>query len=179
MVLASRAANEGVDLFDAMDSLSDSAVECYEALYDDGDWSQPVWDLYGEASSPIECDLLFIEEVKLQPPYRGKGIGAQVVRETIATFGSSGVGLVACKPFALQYSQWQADDEEHRALRAKPGFEEQRVADFARVAQFWTELGFRQLPGTEFYAFAPHLVAQPALPRVPRGRRRLTRRSHK
>jgi hypothetical protein len=116
--------------------------------------------------------------------YRGKGIGAQVVRETIATFGSH-CGLIACKPFPLQYSNWE--DEEHIEPRRQPDFENKRLADFARVARFWTDLGFVRLDESDFYTFAPGLIDQPnpasdlapspAVNRVPRGRRRRHLRS--
>jgi tetratricopeptide (TPR) repeat protein len=76
---------------------------------------------------------------QLNANYRGKGIGAQVVRETIATFGSH-CRLIACKPFPLQYSNWE--DEEHIETRQQPGIEEKRLANFARLARFWTDFGF-------------------------------------
>jgi GNAT superfamily N-acetyltransferase len=103
-------------------------------------------------------DVVFIETIELEPVYRGKGIGAQVVRETIRTLGSS-CGLVACKPFALQYANWM--DEKNSAMREQPGFESKRLADFSMVAQFWKDLGFRNVPDSDFYTFAPQLVQQP------------------
>jgi GNAT superfamily N-acetyltransferase len=184
LVLRSRAMNEGVSLFDAMDSISQSVFDCYEALFDveTDEWSLSVEALY--SGEIIESDVLFIESVELDAPFRGKGIGAQIVRETIATFASS-CGLVACKPFPLQYSNWQ--DEAHNTNRQEPGFEEKRVADFARVAKFWTDLGFRKLHDSDFHTYAPELIHQTdpgsdAAPsivpyRVPRGRRRETKRS--
>jgi len=178
LVLWNRAANEGVSLYDAMDCFSASAEECFAALYrEDGqEWSKAVNELYdGDVPG---MDALFIEEIQLEPKYRGQGIGADIVRELISTFASTGIALVACKPFPLQYLEWKADDAEHRKLRETPGFEEKRIADFARVAQFWTELGFRKLKDCDvFYTYAPHLRVQPEIPRVPRGRRRLQNKS--
>jgi len=160
-----------------MDCFSASAEECFAALYrEDGqEWSQAVNELYdGDVPG---MDALFIEEIQLEPKYRGQGIGADIVRELISTFASTGIALVACKPFPLQYSDWKADDAEHRKLRETPGFEEKRIADFARVAQFWTELGFLKLKDCDVHTYAPHLRVRPEIPRVPRGRRRLQNKS--
>ena len=159
LVLRGRAMDEGEDLFGAMDSISSSTSECFEALFDleSHEWKESVESLYRH-DIPGH-DVLFIEEVELDPAYRGKGIGAQVVRETIATLGSS-CGLVACKPFALQYANWK--DEKNEAARQEPGFEAKRLADFSKVEQFWTALGFRNLPDSDFCVFAPRLTQQPA-----------------
>src|SRR5207253_6571124 len=98
-----------------------SVFECYEALFDPetDDWNQSVRDLYKDQIMGL--DVLFIESIQLNSNYRRKGIGAQVVRETIATFGTH-CGLITCKPFPLQYSNWE--DEEHFEMRQQPGFEE-------------------------------------------------------
>jgi GNAT superfamily N-acetyltransferase len=155
LALQSRALNDHVSLFDAMDSISASTEECFEALYnaDETGWSDAVEELY--EGQVLAMDALFIEEIVIQPEYRGKGIGAEVVRETINTFASNGVGIVACKLFPLQYSGW----EEH-SRKQEPGFAEKRLAGFARVARFWTDLGFRKLPDSDFYTYAPELLNQ-------------------
>jgi GNAT superfamily N-acetyltransferase len=178
LVLRGRALNEQESLFDAMDSIDSSVFECYEALFDPetDDWNQSVQDLYKDQIMGL--DVLFIESIQIDANYRGKGIGAQVVRETIATFGSH-CGLIACKSFPLQYSNWEDDD--HIEMRQQPGFEEKRLADFARVARFWTDLGFERLDDSDFYTYAPELIQQPGtasdiapsavVKRVPRGGR--------
>ncbi len=179
LVLRGRALNEQESLFEAMDSIDSSVFECYEALFDPetDDWNQSVRDLYKDQIMGL--DVLFIESIQLNANYRGKGIGAQVVRETIATFGTH-CGLITCKPFPLQYSNWE--DEEHIEMRQQPGIEEKRLADFARLARFWTDLGFVRLDDSDFYTYAPELIQKPdaasdmapspVANRVPRGRRR-------
>jgi len=175
LILRGRAMNTGESLFDAMDSISSSTMECYEALFraPTDEWNKTVDALYeGDVTG---SDVLFIDTIEMHAPFRGKGIGAQVVRGTIDTF-ASGCVLVVCKPFPLQYSNWE--DEEHRAFRQRPDFEKKRLADFEKVAKFWRSLGFRKLPDSEFYAYAPGLLGQPdpvsmTVPsRAPRGRRR-------
>jgi hypothetical protein len=182
LILRGRALNERVSLFEAMDSISQSVFDCYEALFDveTDEWSPSVEALYN--GQIMESDVLFIERIELDAAFRGKGIGAQVVRESIATFASH-CGIVTCKPSPLQYENWEA--ELCKAIRQEPGFEPKRIADFARVAKFWMDLGFRKLDGSDFYIYAPELINQSdatsdAIPvaapnRVPRGRRRRSR----
>ena len=158
LILRGRAINEGKSLLDAMDAVSQSLLQCWEALFgdaDDWDWAPAVGLLY-EEEDLIENDLLLIESIELDEAYRGKGIGAKVVRETIATFGSS-CALVACKPFPLQYCQWMNDE---KAVEA--GFEKKRRAAFGKVEKFWRGLGFNKLPGSEFFTYAAQLAEQPA-----------------
>jgi GNAT superfamily N-acetyltransferase len=119
LVMRGRAMDDGESLFDAMDSISSSTLECFEALFDNetGEWNERVQSLY-EHDIPGH-DVVLIETIELEPDHRGKGIGAKVVRETIATLGSS-CGLVACKPFALQYANWM--DVDKKAMREQPWF---------------------------------------------------------
>lgn len=164
-----RAMDEEENTFEAMDSISTSTSECFEALLDPEthDWKKSVQKLYSDEIPGH--DVLYIEKIELEPSWRGKGIGAQVVRTLIATFGSS-CGLVACKPFALQYVNWKATENQH--LRKTPGFEAKRLADFGKVETFWFGLGFRALPDCDFYSFAPQLLEQP-LPATPHDRTRV------
>ena len=48
LILRGNAINRGRNLFDAMDSISDSMIECYEALYEPPtrEWRDSVTDLY-------------------------------------------------------------------------------------------------------------------------------------
>ena len=151
-MLVDRVANESVRLFEAMDSIDDAVHECYAAIFDPktGDWSQQVDGLFEDGL--INRDVLFIAKLELDQPHRGKGIGAKVVRETLATFGSH-CGLVACKPFPLQHNNWE--DEAKKEVREAPGYEQRRMKDFARVAEFWAGCGFVKLPESDFYVYSP------------------------
>lgn len=160
LVMRNRAINEGVSLFEAMDSINDSVHEFYAVLFDHetDEWNANVERMYkGEIG---ETDVLLIDRIQLDSNYRSQGIGAAVVRETVALFGST-CGLVACKPFPLQYEGWQGEDKKH--LREQAGFEQKRLADFAKVEHFWTDLGFREVPDSEIFAHCPQLIEQPSL----------------
>jgi len=158
LVLRGRSMDEGVNLYEAMDSIDESLRECFDALFDSEThgWKKSVDEMY-DHEIPGH-DVLFFTEFKLEETHRGKGIGAQIVRETIKSFGSS-CGLVTCKPFALQYSGWL--EEGKKAVREQPDFESTRIADFKKVEKFWLDLGFRKLPDSAFFTFAPHLLLQP------------------
>jgi hypothetical protein len=176
LLLTALAAEKGESIFDAMDSISDATTECYGAVFDPNsdDWNSAVLDLY--TGGPMSSDLLFIDRISLDEKYRGKGIGALVVRETIDTFGLH-CGLVVCKPFPLQYSGWK--ENVPLGEQAKTDFEAQKTEAFARVAKFWSDLEFVKLPESDFYAYSPELSRQPdpdqlksEQRRVVRGRRR-------
>ena len=141
-----------------MDS-SGEVHECWEELLTvKGDWTPAVLQLYDEEGL-FENDIMFIQTIELDDAYRGKGIGARAVLETIATFGSS-CALVACKPFPLQYTNWM--DDEYKAIREAPGFEKKRRAEFGKVEKFWRGLGFNKLPNSDFFTYAPQLREQPS-----------------
>jgi hypothetical protein len=165
LVMPDRVEAEGESLYDAMDSISDFLMECYEALFDPDlqDWSQSVQHLY--TGGPIYSGALLIDEMELLPEHRGKGYGTQVVRETIETFGL-GCGLVACKPYLSDDSRGKKSDEE-------------KQSELNRIVAFWKRLDFVHLADTGFYVRSPELTKQPdpdepraPAPRVPRGRRR-------
>lgn len=160
LVMRNRAINEGVSLFEAMDSINDSVHEFYTALFDHetDEWNANIERMYKDEI--WESDVLLIDRIQLDSNYRGHGIGAAVVRETIAHFGSS-CGLVACKPFPLQHQGWQGEDKKH--LREQAGFEQKRLADFAKVERFWGDLGFRKVPDSEIFTYCPQLIEQPSL----------------
>ena len=52
------AAEKGASLFEAMDSISDATMECYEALFDPdtNEWSDSVQELYSGDSSARQDD---------------------------------------------------------------------------------------------------------------------------
>jgi GNAT superfamily N-acetyltransferase len=158
LILRGRAMNEHRNVGEVMDAVSSGLHECWgELLTHDGDWTPAVLQIYDE--DLFGNDILFLESIELDDAYRGKGIGARVVRETISTFGSS-CALVACKPFPLQYTNWM--DDEYKAVREAPGFEKKRRAAFGKVEKFWRGLHFNKLPNSEFFTYAPQLKEQPS-----------------
>lgn len=88
----------------------------------------------------LSTQTIFVETIEIQPAYRGKAVGAQVCAGDDCTFAAS-CGLMACKPFALQYANWM-DEGGEESDREQPGFEAKKLADFRKVTQFWSHCDF-------------------------------------
>jgi hypothetical protein len=144
-----RIINEGESLYETMDCMSVETVNCYEALVDqdEGGWKEEVQQLISE-DALIRDNILLINRLDIEEPFRGKRKGAEVVQEVISRFGST-CAVVVCKPFPLQYRGYES--EENAAERETPGYETKRVAAFRAVAQFWKNLGFQKLPSSDHY----------------------------
>ena len=173
LVCVGRCLDENESLYSAMDSVDDELLAAYATLFppeDEGDeyWSRGVLDIYGIDVAP--GDLLYIRKVKVEDPHRGKGFGAQALRETMATFAHGPGGLVALTSFPLQWSGYTAPDH---PLRQQTDWEAKRKADFAKLAAYWQKLGFRNVADSDVYVFNPALKDQPAVPHgAARSRRR-------
>jgi hypothetical protein len=146
-----RIINEEESLYEAMDCISVEMVNCYEALVDqdEGGWKEEVQQLIGEDAS-FRDNILLINRLHIEEPFRGKRKGAEVVQEVISRFGSTRA-VIVCKPFPLQYRGYES--EKNAAERETPGYETKRLAAFRAVAQFWKNLGFQKLPSSEHYVW--------------------------
>ena len=51
----------------------------------------------------VDLDLLIIDYVAIYPEYRGLSVAESAIHRTIDIFGA-GCGLVACKPWPLQFT---------------------------------------------------------------------------
>jgi hypothetical protein len=83
------------------DGVDGEISEYWERLFDldTGCWKEEIRDEYATS----ECNLLIINCVEVYPKLRGRGFGRSSKDRTIDIFGS-GCGLVACKPWPLQFS---------------------------------------------------------------------------
>jgi hypothetical protein len=70
LVQPSFAEEKGQSLCDAMDSISDETMECYDAVFDPDtdEWTDSVQELY--SGGPISADLLFIDKIELDAKHR-------------------------------------------------------------------------------------------------------------
>jgi len=136
------------------------SFECYEALFDPetDDWNQSVHDLYRDQIMGL--DVLFMKASNSTRIIEGRESVLKSCGKRLR-LSEHHCGLITCKPFPLQYSNWE--DEEHIEMRQQPCIEEKRLADFARLARFWTDLGFVRLNDSDFYTYAPELIQQPGL----------------
>ncbi len=114
-------------------SVSRETTECL-ILFDDREngWAEWVQDEFG----PLGPELLFLDNIKIAPEHRGKGLGLIAARGIIDTFAASD-SLVACIPFPLQFanSDYEADPKQARDYRRS----------LAKLRSHWGRLGFRSL----------------------------------
>lgn len=164
LVSLSTAREYGFAAFDVLDSLTDTS-HYLELIDDGGEWSEAVQDQFVDV---FDSDLLIINKVEVEPRYRGKGLGILAVRTAIESF-SRGCGLIALKPFPLQFTGWKAPDWEpsvplpHNVTKAQAF----RSA-IKKVEKHWARLGFRRVGKTDLWALCP-AHRQPKLERCLRG----------
>jgi hypothetical protein len=162
--------NARVDAFAATDSDSHEAHEAYMSIYKvDGEIHPEIEERY---SMPTNHDVLLLQKLEIDKAYRGRGIGLWANRVAINTFGGN-CAFAVLRPFPLQYEGWEgyanSHDPKERAIAAEPDFEKKRVLAFSKLAKYYEQGGFRQLPKVEDYlchemwAYCPELSRQPPL----------------
>jgi hypothetical protein len=128
------------------DGIDGNIAEYWELLFDldTGCWKEEVQDEY-EASG---CDLLIIDCMEISPKFRGTGIGPIAVDRTIDIFGPV-CGLVACKPWPLQFTPaFSRDRKALNRLKAPAGGQGDAVR---RLRAYWSRLGFWPCGETGIY----------------------------
>jgi hypothetical protein len=83
------------------DDFDGGISEYWERLFDpaEGRLKKEIQDEH----EPLGYNLLIIDCVELWPKFRGRGVAKLATERTIAIFGA-GCGLVACKPWPLQFT---------------------------------------------------------------------------
>jgi hypothetical protein len=119
------------------DGIDGNIAEYWELLFDldTGGWKEEVQDEY-EVSG---CDLLIIDCIEISPKFRGTGIGPVAVDRTIDIFGPV-CGLVACKPWPLQFTPTFARDR--KALNRLKAPCVGRDEAIRKLRAYWSRLGF-------------------------------------
>jgi hypothetical protein len=119
------------------DSIDGNIAEYWELLFDldTGCWKEEVQDEY-EASG---CDLLIIDCVEISSKFRGTGVGPNAIDRTIDIFGPV-CGLVACKPWPLQFTPSFACDQ--KALKRLKAPSVGRDEAVRKLKAYWSRLGF-------------------------------------
>jgi len=96
----------------------------------------------------VDLDLLIIDYVAIYPEYRGLRIAESAIQRTIDIFGT-GCGLVACKPWPLQFTPAVAEDQEVLKRLALPNVS--RGEAIQKLRSYWSRLGFWRLGNTGIY----------------------------
>jgi hypothetical protein len=143
LVQFGEAMDNGISTERLGDGIEGSIAEYWELLFDleTGYWREEIQDEY-EASG---CDLLIIDCVEIRPRWRGLGVGPAAVDRTIGIFGP-GCGLVACKPWPLQFTPAFARDQKALKRLKAPGVGRDEAV--RKLRAYWSRLGFWPLGET-------------------------------
>lgn len=145
---------DGCDIFDVFDS-EGGAMSCYENLYesDTEDFNEKTRDVAFGGDYPWNPNLLLLDRLVIYPEFRGKGLGLHAIRALIQRL-RQGVGLVALKPFPLQFEVKASESTGYRKkglhLFSLPEAEARR-----KLVEHYAKLGFREVPDTEFMVLNP------------------------
>lgn len=137
------------DAFLWMWDLTAQACEVYEQIVDPHHrvFRNPLPDFLGYATG-----VLCLHYIALKPEFRRRGIGREVVRETVRQFADSRVGVVLIDVRPLQHrpNGYRDFPDEVRDLP----FESAEV-DQARLIRHFESWGMIHVPGTGFMVAAP------------------------
>jgi hypothetical protein len=146
LVQFGEALNHGVSTARLGDGISGDISEYWERLFDPetGYLKDEVQDEFEVAG----LDLLIIDCVELYPKFRGLGIGASAVHRTIDVFGT-GCGLIACKPWPLQFTPAVTSDQ--KALKRLEAPNVGKDEALRKLRSYWSGIGFWPLGNTGIY----------------------------
>ena len=143
LVQSSEAMDHDISAERLGDGIEGSIAEYWELLFDleTGYWREEIQDEYEASAS----DLLIIDCMEIRPKWRGMGVGPAAVDRTIDIFGA-GCGLVACKPWPLQFTPAFARDRKALKRLKAPGVGRDEAV--CKLRSYWSRLGFWPLGET-------------------------------
>ncbi len=144
-----RTIDESEHVYDVLSAHSSHLEEYYEPIFGNEapEFANQVMELFDD--SIFGNNLLIIDRLEILPQYRGKCFGLVILRHMIVRF-SSGVGLVAIKPFPLQFESGGSSEKEQKwrdllLLNRLPKNEDVATKN---LYQYYSKLGFTGLHGT-------------------------------
>lgn len=142
-----RADQAGIPIFDLFDSHSQELSEFWFALYETDDTLKvSVQKLLG--ATPYNRNLLVLSNAEIEPEHRGRKLGLYAVAQTVEYLKTS-CAIAIGHPYPCQFGPW-GDDPDWMA-RFGPGLKGSRQSAFARLRNYWAQLGFTRIRGTEFF----------------------------
>jgi hypothetical protein len=146
LVQFGEALNHGIRAERLGDGISGDISEYWEHLFD-VETGYPKEEIQNEFEV-VDLDLLIIDYVAVFPKFRGLGIAESAIHRTIDIFGT-GCGMVACKPWPLQFTPSVADDPEALKRLAPPNIGKAEAV--RKLRSYWSRLGFWPLGNTGIY----------------------------
>jgi hypothetical protein len=141
---------EGDSVFDIFD-LSASTIGYFEDLYDyrTATFKDSVLRALDCEHQYVPSSLLIIDRLELAPAYRGLGAGLDAMKMLISRF-RVGAGMVAVKPFPLQFEGGAGDEPEAFKRRGFDRYAGSELACTRRLARHYGKLGFVKIPRTPY-----------------------------
>ena len=146
LVQFGEALDHGISAERLGDGISGDISEYWEHLFDP-ETGCPKEEIQTEFEV-VDLDLLIIDYVAIYPEYRGLRIAESAIHRTIDIFGA-GCGLVACKPWPLQFTPSVAEDQEALKRLALPNVSKGEA--IRKLRSYWSRLGFWPLSNTGIY----------------------------
>jgi len=138
--------NQGASIFFMLDSHSQTAE--FLELIDDSNGFEFSKSLLGLLNHEVfENNILILNRLEILPHYRGKNIGLIIMRRLIQRF-SSGAGIVAIKPFPLQFEIELPDERQWRNELQLSNLHKSEQYATKKLRQYYRRLGFVGMEGT-------------------------------
>jgi GNAT superfamily N-acetyltransferase len=106
----------------------------------------------------FEQNVLIIDRLELLPEYRGENLGLTIMRRLIQRY-SAGAGVVAIKPFPLQFEQSIPAENKsgwHAEMQLS-SFRETERASIRKLRNHYSKLGFVDKLGFVEMKGTPHM----------------------
>jgi hypothetical protein len=146
LVQFGEALDHGISAERLGDGISGDISEYWEHLFN-VETGYPKEEIQNEFEV-VDLNLLIIDYVAIDPKFRGLRIAESAIHRTIDIFGT-GCGLVACKPWPLQFTPSVADDPEALKKLAPPDVG--KAEAIRKLRYYWSRLGFWPLGNTGIY----------------------------
>jgi len=144
------ASEEGFNAFEVLDAHSHTAEYCSSIYGIDGsEFNKKLLTLL--SFDVMGNNLLIIDRLEILPKYRGKNLGLIITRRLIQRF-LFGAGVVAIKPFPLQFEHKPSTDNGHQWRKEiqLSGFSKSEHLSLQKLYQYYSKLGFIRMPGIPF-----------------------------
>ncbi|MBZ5689554.1 MAG: hypothetical protein LAP86_31525 [Acidobacteriia bacterium] len=149
LIQFSEALDHGISAERLGDGISGDIAEYWEHLFDP-ETGHPKEEIQNEFEA-VDLDLLIIDQIVIHPEFRGLGIAESAVHRMIGIFGTA-CGLVACRPWPLQFTPSIANDPKALRQLAFPDVSEGEA--IRKLRSFWSRLGFWPIRSTGIYVMS-------------------------
>ena len=149
LIQFSEALDHGISAERLGDGVSGDIAEYWEHLFDP-ETGHPKEEIQNEFET-VDLDLLIIDYVVIHAEFRGLGIAESAIHRMIEIFGTA-CGLVACKPWPLQFTPSIANDPKALKQLEVPDISEGEA--LRKLRSYWSRLGFWPIRNTGIYVLS-------------------------